>query len=328
MQTSLLRRFPHRTRSERGYILLALLFIVTAAAIAALAVYPEVVRQVRRDQEEELIHRGVQYARAVRKFYKKFNRYPNSVDDLVSTDNLRFLRKKYKDPITGKEFKLLHFQDVQLTIAQGGGGPQGAPPGPIAPGARPGAAPINFNPPGGGTGPDQQPGERDGDNQNQNPQGAPSPDNSVPQPTPGTQQAGGNAPAGTGSAGAGQGDQEGDANGQPGSSGSSGSSSAFGSSGFGGGPIVGVVSLSKATTIREFNKKNHYNEWQFIYDPSRDRGGLLNAPVVGGQQGFQPIGGAGVGSNPGGVSSGSGFGSGFGGSPAPVPPQPQPQPNN
>ncbi len=36
---------------------------------------------------------------------------------------------------------------------------------------------------------------------------------------------------------------------------------------FGGGPIVGVASISKAQTIREFNHKNHYNQWQFIYDP-------------------------------------------------------------
>ena len=44
---------------------------------------------------------------------------------------------------------------------------------------------------------------------------------------------------------------------------------------FGGGPILGVASTSKAKTIREFNKKNHYNEWLFIYDPNSDRGGLL-----------------------------------------------------
>src|SRR5207245_10858894 len=48
---------------------------------------------------------------------------------------------------------------------------------------------------------------------------------------------------------------------------------------FGGGPIVGVVSTSEKETIREFNNKSHYNEWQFIYDPSSDRGGLLNTPA-------------------------------------------------
>jgi hypothetical protein len=40
-----------------------------------------------------------------------------------------------------------------------------------------------------------------------------------------------------------------------------------------------VVSTSKKQSIREFNKKNHYKDWQFIYDPSSDRGGLLNTPA-------------------------------------------------
>jgi hypothetical protein len=48
---------------------------------------------------------------------------------------------------------------------------------------------------------------------------------------------------------------------------------------FGGGPIVGVASKSTKESIREFNKKNHYDQWQFIYDPSSDRGGLLNTPA-------------------------------------------------
>jgi hypothetical protein len=45
-----------------------------------------------------------------------------------------------------------------------------------------------------------------------------------------------------------------------------------------GGPIVGVASLSKDKTIREFNKKKKYNEWQFVYDPTTDRGGLITTP--------------------------------------------------
>jgi hypothetical protein len=43
--------------------------------------------------------------------------------------------------------------------------------------------------------------------------------------------------------------------------------------------VVGVASTSKNKSIREFNKKNHYKDWQFIYDPSSDRGGLLNTPA-------------------------------------------------
>ena len=39
-----------------------------------------------------------------------------------------------------------------------------------------------------------------------------------------------------------------------------------------------MASTSKDKTIREFNKKDHYNQWQFIYDPTSDRGGLLMTP--------------------------------------------------
>jgi hypothetical protein len=42
---------------------------------------------------------------------------------------------------------------------------------------------------------------------------------------------------------------------------------------------VGVASTSKVQSIREFNHKNHYNQWQFIYDPSMDRGGLITTPA-------------------------------------------------
>ena len=57
------------------------------------------------------------------------------------------------------------------------------------------------------------------------------------------------------------------------------SSSPLTSTVFGGGPIVGVASTSKAKTIREFNHKNHYNDWQFIYDPTMDRGGPITTPA-------------------------------------------------
>ena len=75
-----------------------------------------------------------------------------------------------------------------------------------------------------------------------------------------------------------------------------------------------MASVSKATTIREFNRKYHYNDWLFIYDPSSDRGGLLNAPV-------QPDLNKGLGGTPPPVQPNAGPG-GQGGQP----PQPGPPP--
>src|SRR5579864_1763372 len=114
---------PGKSR-QRGYVLLILLLAVALLSIGFLAMVQNIQFQVKRDREEEMIHRGVQYSRAVRRFFKKFGRYPTTLDELESTNNLRFLRKRYKDPMnrdpkTGQErdFKILHLQDVQMSFS-------------------------------------------------------------------------------------------------------------------------------------------------------------------------------------------------------------------
>ncbi len=103
-------------RAEEGYVLLSLLLIVALLVVAAAAVLPSISFEIKRDREQELIHRGVQYSRAIRSYYKKFGRYPTRIEELESTNNLRFLRKRYKDPITGQDFKLLHFGEVKMAF--------------------------------------------------------------------------------------------------------------------------------------------------------------------------------------------------------------------
>ena len=44
---------------------------------------------------------------------------------------------------------------------------------------------------------------------------------------------------------------------------------------FGAGAIIGVASKSKDPTIRIYNKKKTYNEWQFIYNPVMDQPNVL-----------------------------------------------------
>jgi len=219
--------------------MLVLLLFVAILAISAAAVFPALEFQIKRDREEEMIHRAVQYPRAIRHFVKKFGRYPTRIEELENTNNIRFLRKRYKDPITGQDFKLLHLGEVQMN--PGGGGITGAVP---AGAAMNGPPPANGGP--GGSTPGNTPGG----------------------PTaPNTDSGGSDSTAST----------------QKPSSGDQ-----LASQVFGGGPIVGVVSTSKAETIREFNNKNHYNQWQFIYDPSLDRGGLLNTPAQPSLQGAVP----------------------------------------
>src|SRR6202790_3676797 len=106
---------------QRGYMLITLMLALAVITIALLTVLPEISQQIRRDREEEMRHRGTAYMRAIQHFYKKFGRYPMRVEELEKTNNLRFLRKRYKDPInkdpaTGqeKDFKLLHQTDISL----------------------------------------------------------------------------------------------------------------------------------------------------------------------------------------------------------------------
>src|SRR5260370_11193905 len=106
---------------SRGYMLITLMLAMAMMTLALLAVLPEVKQQIRRDREEELQHRGTAYMRAIQRFNRKFGRYPARVEELESTNNLRFLRKRYKDPVnrdpeTGKErdFKFLHRTDIAL----------------------------------------------------------------------------------------------------------------------------------------------------------------------------------------------------------------------
>ena len=65
----------------------------------------------QREKEAELIFRAGQYARAVALYQRKYaNAFPPSVDVLLRE---KFLRKKYKDPLTRGEFRYLSPLDLQ-----------------------------------------------------------------------------------------------------------------------------------------------------------------------------------------------------------------------
>src|SRR5947209_1308323 len=96
-----------KRRRDAGFSLAALIFFATAASILAAAAVPAYQMQAKREREKELIFRGEEYTRAVQKYQRKFGVYPGSIDQLVQTNGLRFLRRAYKDPITGKDFRLI-----------------------------------------------------------------------------------------------------------------------------------------------------------------------------------------------------------------------------
>jgi type II secretory pathway pseudopilin PulG len=275
-------------RRDEGYILLTLMLVVALMGIFTMAAASKIDFEIRRDKELEMVHRGVQYSRAIRGYYKKFGRYPTKLDDLDNTNNLRYLRKHYKDPLNKNlDFKLLHFGDPGVTLAGGiaGGNIAGATPA-GSPGAlngsgQSGSAFGSGSGSGAFGGGSTLGGSSSGfGNSGVNSSGvfAQTPGlgtssssatgaNSNSQTTAGqsgTTPAAGTDPSQASTPGAG-GEAQGDAN----SSGQQLISS---------GPIVGVASLCKKDTIREYNKKKKYNEWQFVYDPTFDRGGIITTP--------------------------------------------------
>ncbi len=80
----------------------ALLTMIAVMAILLSAALPLWRHEMRREKEAELVFRGEQYVHAIGLFQRKFSTYPPSVDVLVQQ---KFLRRKYLDPITGKDFR-------------------------------------------------------------------------------------------------------------------------------------------------------------------------------------------------------------------------------
>jgi type II secretory pathway pseudopilin PulG len=204
----------------------ALLIGMSVAAVLVTVAMPAWKQMVQREKEAELVFRGQQYVRAIGLFQKKSGPgvLPPSLDVLITG---RFLRKKYKDPVTNKDFDLLS--------PTAGAGQPGQP-----------AA-------GQGRGGSAQP------------------------------------PSGRGN--------------EPNAAGSVVGAQAGGRGATGG--IIGVASSSKDASIRLYNGRTHYNEWQFIYVQQVQAPGAGAPGVPGGagrggngaggtaQRGSQPPAGAG-----------------------------------
>lgn len=235
----------------------ALLVGMSVAAVLMTAAMPVWKQMTKRERETELVFRGQQYVRAIGLFQKRSGPgvLPPNVDVLVTG---RFLRKKFKDPITNQDFDLL-----SPTQAAGQSGAAQQP-----------ATGRGFQPPASGQGQGRVVGAQPG--------GAP----------------------GSGATGG----------------------------------VIGVASKSKDESLRIFNGRTHYNEWQFIYvqQAAPGQGGAGGAGRggagggVGGGRGNQPPQpGGGVGAGRGGRGGGAGpFGPQGGGQPPQqpgpfVPPRPR-----
>lgn len=87
------------SRSEAGYNLVMLMVLLTVLSIVLAASLPAWSNVIRRDREEELIFRGLQYAEAIRVFQNRFQRPPIRLEELIEVEP-RSIRKLWKDPMT------------------------------------------------------------------------------------------------------------------------------------------------------------------------------------------------------------------------------------
>ena len=114
-----------RGQGDRGYAMAALLVSLAVMAVLMSVALPAWRFQARREKEAELVFRGEQYARAVGLFARKNGgAFPPNIDVLLQG---RYLRKKYKDPMTADgEFQPLFVGANQPGQPQPG---RGAAPG-------------------------------------------------------------------------------------------------------------------------------------------------------------------------------------------------------
>lgn len=87
-------------RKQAGYALLLVMLMAALILVALAVAVPRLLTQGKREREEELIFRGQQYQHAIGLYYKKLGRYPQSLDDLLRTNDRGFLRRPFRDPMT------------------------------------------------------------------------------------------------------------------------------------------------------------------------------------------------------------------------------------
>jgi type II secretory pathway pseudopilin PulG len=283
-----------RRSSEDGYTLIAVMILLAIFVITLAVAVPKVAESIQRDRDLETMHRGKQYIRAIQLYYRKFHAYPPNMDALVKSNEIRFLRKKYVDPTTGKDdWKPIMYCQNKTPMAMGF---FGQPLAGTGCGALAGVGPGGGNGLGGASLMPTSSGAAGGS------AGAGLFSNSGSGGAGATSGTTGTPGSDAGSAGSAV-----DANGTP-IGGSAGSGPTFGGAG-----IVGVEPASPKQSILVYKKKNHYSDWEFLYSPASDQqmigggnAGAIEQPANG-APGFNQNGG----NNGPGLFQGNGVGGGM-----------------
>jgi hypothetical protein len=98
-----------RRAGQRGS---ALLIVFVFAAFVAIMLYKEMpvtLFEAKRQKEQLLIDRGNEYKRGIKLFVIRNRTFPTSLDQLEKFNNVRYIRHRFKDPMTGgDEWRLIH----------------------------------------------------------------------------------------------------------------------------------------------------------------------------------------------------------------------------
>lgn len=130
---------PHRHTTSPGYTLAGLMIVLIVLEVAVALALPLWSGAAKRDREEEMIFRGLQYAEAVRVFQQLEGRLPAGLKELAEHEP-RVLRQAWTNPIEYQEGWLPLFEPESLqeieTPGQAGqrrqvGGGQGGLSGPV-----------------------------------------------------------------------------------------------------------------------------------------------------------------------------------------------------
>jgi hypothetical protein len=92
-----------RRQRESGFALLLVFAMAAAIAIMLYSQLPRAAFEAQREKEQLLIDRGQEYQRAIQLFVARWTKYPQSMDELEQFGGKRYLRRRYKDPMTGKD---------------------------------------------------------------------------------------------------------------------------------------------------------------------------------------------------------------------------------
>lgn len=261
-----------RKSSEEGFTVLVAIFLLALLTLSLAIALPKVTREIQRDRELEAMHRGKQYTRAIQLYYRKFHRYPPNIEALVNTDDIRFLRKRYVDPISRKDdWRPIFFGQNKLPTAIGFFGMtlSGMPIAPISSDMNGSSGPAGGSSASSGlSGSSSAFGSSSGLSGNSSAFGS----SSGLSGGSGTFGSSGGLSGNSGAFGS-SGGLSGSNSGFGSSSGLSGSNSSDTQS-FGNTALIGVTIPNEKRSMLVYKRQQQYDMWEFTYDP------IMDSPVM------------------------------------------------